>query len=198
VLDLQPQNAFAKLRPVGTGGGVVATERTGLAIATVMARNGRSAELAGAMKRNFGLVPSDGPQWVSAQGTTLLGIGRHKWLAVRERDENGDFVAQLSAGLDGLASVVEQSGALGVLRLSGAKLYPTMEKGIQLDLAAGAFPVGRVAVTSIAHIGVTLWKIDETPVIELAVARSLADGFIHSLEASAASYGLQVVSPPAR
>ena len=196
MLDLKPQGAFANLRPVGTGGGVVAAEHTGLGIATVMARKGKASELAAAIKENFGLVPPDGPQWVSAQGTTLLGVGRHKWLAIRGSEENGDFVAQLSAGLEGLASVVEQSGALGVLRLSGPMLYPTLEKGVQLDLAALAFPAGSVAVTSIAHIGVTLWKIDETTV-ELAIARSLADSFMHWLAASAAPHGLEVVSTPA-
>jgi sarcosine oxidase subunit gamma len=198
VLDLQPKSAFARLRPVGTGGGVLATERNGLDIATVMARKGKASELAAAMKQHFGLVPPDGPQSASAEGMTLLGTGPGKWLAIREREKDGDLVAQLSAGLEGLASIVEQSGALGILRLSGPMLYPTMEKGVQLDLAAQAFPIGRVAVTSIAHTGVTLWKIDEAPTVELAVARSLADSFLHWLEASAAPYGLEAVSRSAR
>jgi heterotetrameric sarcosine oxidase gamma subunit len=198
VLNLKPQSAFARLRPIGTGGGVVAAERTGLDIATVMARKGKAVELTAAMKQNFGLVVTDGPRWISAQGMTVLGIGPGKWLAVREREGNGDFVAQLSKGLEGLASVVEQFGALGVLRLSGPMLYPTVEKGVQLDLAARAFPVGRVAVTSIAHVGITLWKIDEAPTIELAVARSLAGSFLHWLETSAAPHGLEAVSLQSR
>lgn len=198
MLDFQPQSAFAKLRPVGMGGGVVAAERTGLDIATVMARKGNAVELTAAMKQNFGLVLTDGPRWISAQGMTVLGIGPGKWLAIRQHEQNGDFVAQLCKGLEGLASVVEQSGALGVLHLSGPMLYPTMEKGVQLDLASRAFPVGRVAVTSIAHVGITLWKIDEAPTIELAVARSLADSFLHWLETSAAQHGLEAVSPQSR
>ena len=198
MLDLQYQSAFARLRSVGTGGGVFAAERIGLEIATVMHRHGKAAEFATAVKQTHGLDAPDGPEWVSAHGTMLLGVGPGRWLAVRERRDGEDFFARLSAELEGSASVVEQSAALGVLRLTGPKLYPTMEKGVQLDLAAPAFPVGRVAVTSIAHVGVTLWKIDETPTIELAVARSLADSFLHWLELSAGLYGLEAASPQKR
>jgi methylglutamate dehydrogenase subunit D len=194
VLDLQTKSTFQRLRPAGTGSGVIATERLHLGIATVMQRKDKWPEFAAAVKRRFGFDPPDEPRWVSAQGTAMLGIGRGRWLAIREQDEDGNFFAQLSAELEGLASVIEQSNALGVLRLSGPMLYPTMEKGVQLDLAARTFPVGSLAVTSIAHIGVTLWKVDEAPTIEVAVARSLADSLLHWLESSAALHGLETFS----
>jgi heterotetrameric sarcosine oxidase gamma subunit len=194
VLDLQTRSAFERLRPAGTGSGVIATERLQLTIATVMRRKDKGPEFAAAVKRKFGFDPPDEPRWVSARGTAMLGIGRGKWLAIREQDEDGSFFARLSAKLEGLASVIEQSNALGVLRLSGPMLHPTMEKGVQLDLAARTFPVGSVAVTSIAHIGVTLWKVDEAPTIDVAVARSLADSFLHWLESSAALHGLETFS----
>jgi methylglutamate dehydrogenase subunit D len=128
VLDLQAKSAFERLRPAGTGGGVIATERLRLGIATVMRRKDKGPGFAAAVKRKFGFDPPDEPRRVSAQGTAMLGIGRGKWLAIGEHDEDGNFFAQLSAELEGLASVIEQSNALGVLRLSGPMLYPTMEK----------------------------------------------------------------------
>ncbi len=194
MLDLQTKSAFERLRPAGTGSGVIGTERLQLGIATVMRRKDKGPELAAAVKRKFGFDPPDEPRRVFAQGTAMVGIGRGKWLAIREQDEDGKFFAQLSAELKGLASVIEQSNALGVLRLSGPMLYRTMEKGVQLDLAAQAFPAGSVAVTSIAHIGVTLWKLDEAPTIEVAVARSLSGSFLHWLELSAPLHGLETVS----
>jgi methylglutamate dehydrogenase subunit D len=80
-----------------------------------------------------------------------------------------------------------------VLRLSGRALSETLAKGVQIDLAPAAFPTGSVAVTSIAHIGATLWKVDDRPTIDVAVARSLSNSFLHWLEASASSCGLTVV-----
>jgi sarcosine oxidase subunit gamma len=101
-------------------------------------------------------------------------------------------VRNLETQLQGLASVIEQSGGLGVLRLSGPALLDTLAKGVQIDLAPETFAAGSVAVTSIAHIGVTLWKVDDGPTIDIAVARSLAGSFQHWLEASAAVHGLSV------
>ncbi len=56
-----------------------------------------------------------------------------------------------------------------------------------------SFPAGCAAVTAIAHMGATLWKIDEAPTIDIAIARSLSDSFLNWLEASAALHGLEAV-----
>jgi heterotetrameric sarcosine oxidase gamma subunit len=99
-------------------------------------------------------------------------------------------VDSLSRKLEGLASVVDQSDAYGVLRLSGPSILEVLAKGVAIDLSAPAFPAGSVAATVVAHIGVTLWKVDETPTIHVAVARSYAGSFLHWLETSAAIYGM--------
>ncbi len=189
--DLRRESPFASLRPMGVGNGIVAVERTDLAIATVMARRDKSVELSAAVERNFGIVPPAGAEWAGNNGVIFLGTGPGKWLAISEVP-NPDFVVTLETELQGLASVAEQSGALGVLRLTGSALLPTLEKGLQIDLEPSAFPANSVAVTSIAHIGATLWKVDEQPTIDVAVARSLAGSFQHWLEVSAAVYGLSL------
>ncbi len=195
MLELQSQTPFSNLRTLGSGGGVTASERTELRIATVMVRKSMAADLAGRMKRDFGAVLPDGPRLVRAGALTMLGTGPGRWIALREGDAG--FVPGLVKSLDGVASVANQSSALGVVKLSGPGVRAIMEKGLQVDFCARAFPAGSVAVTAIAHVGVTLWKLDETPTVEVAVARSLADSFLHWLEASAAVHGLQVVVPPA-
>ena len=191
MLDLEPQRAFARLRSFGTGEGVVATERTGLSVATVLARNNKSSELATATSRAFGVTLPDGPKWTSAEGIMFIGTGPGKWLAIREGREN--FVKELADSLDGLASVIDQSGAIGVLRLSGPALPSTLGKGVQFDLSLPSFPAGCAAVTAIAHMGATLWKIDEAPTIDIAIARSLSDSFLNWLQESAALHGLHAV-----
>ena len=142
-------------------------------------------KLAGEKTR--GALPYNVTPEHTARAAKIMGPG--KWLAMDDKHGTA-FVQTLETKLQGLASVVEQSGGLGVLRLAGPALPETLEKGVQIDLAPGAFPVGSVAVTSIAHIGVTLWKVDAAPTIEIAVARSLAGSFFHWLELSASAHGL--------
>lgn len=189
--DLRRESPLAGLRPMGVGTGVIAIERTDLAIATVMARRNKSAELSAAVERDFGIVLPIGAKWADNNGVMFLGTGPEKWLAVSET-QTANFVTGVESQLQGLASVAEQSSGLGVLRLTGSALLPTLEKGLQVDLALDAFPANSVAVTSIAHIGATLWKVDEQPTIDIAVTRSLAGSFQHWLEVSAAAYGLSL------
>jgi sarcosine oxidase subunit gamma len=189
VRDLLNERAFAGLRPIGSGDGVVAVERLGLAIATVLLRRGKLSGLSAAMENNFNIALPVGGKWTAHNGVAFLGTGLGKWLAISESNDPA-FVRNLETQLQGQASVVEQSGGLGVLRLTGSALLDTLEKGVQVDLAPEAFPAGSVAVTSIAHIGATLWKVDDGPTIDIAIARSLAGSFQHWLEVSAAACGL--------
>jgi sarcosine oxidase subunit gamma len=179
---------------MGTGNGVIAVERADLAIATVMARRDKSLELGTAVERAFGIVLPAGAKWAGNHGVIFLGTGPGKWLAISEV-QSADFVTRLETQLRGLASVAEQSGGLGVLRLTGSAVLPTLEKGLQIDLSPSAFSANSVAITSIAHIGATLWKIDDKPTIDVAVARSLAGSFQHWLQVSAAIYGLSLQRP---
>lgn len=182
--DLTSISAFAGLPLTGSGQGVTVQERTGLAIATVMARKGQRDALAASIKEQYDIALPGGPRWSGSDALALLGTGPGRWLAVHGRPP-ARFVASLAQQLEGLASVVDQSGAYGVLRLSGPALIETLAKGAAIDHDARAFPAGSVAVTQIAHVGVTLWKIDESPAIDVAVARSLGGSFRHWLSISA-------------
>jgi len=64
-----------------------------------------------------------------------------------------------------------------------------------------AFPPGAAAMTSIAHIGVCLWRVDELAhaseaVFDILVARSFAGSFWSWAEASAAEFGSSVAFSP--
>ena len=191
MLDLTTISAFAALRPVGNGRGVIARERKGLALATMMARKGQMAALTAAVKQHFDITLPAGPHGSGDGAISFLGTGPGRWLVTHDAPP-ARFVDGLTQQLEGLASVVDQSSAYGVLRLWGPALLDTLAKGVAIDLSARAFPAGSVAVTQIAHIGASLWKVDETPTIHIAVARSLSVSFLHWLESSAAMYGLAI------
>jgi len=190
VPELIYQSPWDALAPLGRGEGVVVAAVERRVIAVVMARKGLGDALAAQVRDQWSIELNDRPKRAAANGVTFLGIGPGKWLAISQRRE---LAAELGASLDGVASVVEQSDATAMLRLSGPAVFATLEKGFQIDLAQ--FAVDDVAVTGVHHLGVTIWRTDDGA-FEIAVARSLADAFLHWLGASAAAAGL-AVSPGA-
>ncbi|MFC0239457.1 sarcosine oxidase subunit gamma [Rhodopseudomonas telluris] len=187
--ELMYQSPWRAFAPRGSGAGVIATPIERRGIAAVMARKGRFADLAARVQVDYGVTLQDAPKRVSGERVAFIGVGPGKWLAVSQRTEPG-FLAVLAAQLDGLASVVEQSDGLAVLHLSGPALPSLLEKGFQIDCAA--LGDDGAAVTSVHHVGVTIWATGDGDVA-IAVARSLVGGLLHWLDASAAIYGLAVV-----
>ncbi|CAN7448666.1 hypothetical protein LJR225_002998 [Phenylobacterium sp. LjRoot225] len=155
-------------------------ERKGFGLATVMARKGVSAAM---IAEALGVPAVDGPTLSRAGGLTLLGTGPGAWLCLRE-DRPEDHAARLREALGPLASVSDQSGGYQILRLSGPAARTLLQRGAAIDLHPSAFAPGAVATTVIAHIGVILWQLDETPTYEVALFRSYAASFGHWLEAA--------------
>ncbi|REJ57773.1 MAG: sarcosine oxidase subunit gamma [Microcystis aeruginosa DA14] len=191
--DLVHRGGYAGLgRRVGSGDGVVAVEQAGLAAATVIARRGKAEAAAARLGGHLGLTVADAAKRAVSPAATVLGTGPGTWLVFGGEDPG--FVAGLAAALAGLAAIIDQSDGQAVLHLSGARLPEALEKGVRIDLDPARFTPEDVAVTSIAHIGVTLWKIDAAPTFAVALPRSYAGSFRHWLEASAGPAGLAVVS----
>jgi sarcosine oxidase subunit gamma len=191
---LAPRSAFAGLaRAVGEGAGVVVTDRDGIGFATVLARKGRAAVLAGRVRERFGIDLPTGPKRVASGAIAFAGTGPDAWLATAERGDG--FAATLREALNDLAAVSDQSGGTAALRLAGPRVRDALAKGVTIDVHPRSFAVGDVAVTAAAHIGVTLWRLDDDAdgaVFEVAIARSFAGSFWHWLSASAAEFGLVV------
>lgn len=182
---LQPRAAFAKLHASDAlSSGLVAVERSDLRIASLSARNGKRAELVQRFQDCFDIALPPKPRRVALGSVSAASLGPGKWLVMFEGDADG-FERMMSA-VDGCASVVDQTDAFGVLRLSGPILRETLAKLVPLDLHRVAFAVGDVASTLAAHLRVVLWRVEDDPlghpVFELAVYRSLADSLWHELE----------------
>lgn len=190
MVELKEKSPWTGLTSVGRGGGVVGAPVIGRAIATIMVGRGRIGALVERVQQSFGIVLRDESICSTADGLAFLGIGPGRWLVMADQPAT-DFVAGLLIMLDGLAAVIDQSSALAILKLSGPALPDTLEKGFQIDLRR--FTVGECAVTSVHHLGATIWKVTDDS-FEVAVARSLVGSFLHWLSASAGVDGLVFAS----
>jgi sarcosine oxidase subunit gamma len=169
--------------------GIRITPREGLALATIIGRAHRAAELDSALLELVGAALPMTPRVAQGREADLIWSGPHHWLLVSGQR---NLVPQLAAELAGLAAVADQSDARGVLRVAGPRVRDVLAKGCPIDLHPTSFAPGDAALTSIAHIGVQLWQVDDAPTYDLAVFRSMAASFWSWLTASAAEYGYDV------
>lgn len=172
--------------------GVIVSDRDGLGLATVLARKGQSEALAQRVRERFRIELPQGSRRATAGDVALAGTGPGAWLASCERGGNA-FAVSLRETIGDLAAVSDQSDGYAVLRLSGPGVRDTLCKLIPVDVHARAFEVGDVAVTAAAHIGATLWRLEDyspgSPIFEIAVFRSFAASFWRALSESAAEFG---------
>jgi sarcosine oxidase subunit gamma len=175
--------------------GVIVRERTDYALAMVIARRGRQADLA-ARASTWGVTLPQGPTRQAQGSLAFIGVGPGRWLATRDNGAGVKgtvpWAKSLARDLAGLASVSDQTDGYAVLRVGGRHVRNMLAKGVAIDLHPHAFCASDVAVTQIAHMGVTLWQMDDRPTFEIAVFRSLAGSFWHWLAASAEEFGLAV------
>jgi len=173
--DLVPVSAFAGL-PAPPTGGVGIRELDGMGLATVLVKKGEDAAFASRIAK--------------LDGISLLATGPGTWLAVSE-DGGNAFASSLRDTVGDLASVVDQSDGLAVVRVAGPKVRDVLCKLFAIDLDAGVFQVGDVAVTPAGHVGATLWRHEDTgsgaAAFVIAVHRSFAASFWEHLVAAATS-----------
>jgi methylglutamate dehydrogenase subunit D len=169
---------------------VVVTNRDTLAIARIAARKGRAEALARTVRERFGVELPSGPHRV-ARELAFIGVGVEAWLATADTDVDG-FAASLRNAVDDSATVSDQIGSYVVLRLTGRGVADVLAKFVALDLHPRVFAPGSAASTIASHIPLTLWRLEDgpggLPVFELAVPRSYADDFRHTLTESGATW----------
>ena len=195
---LQALSPFTGLLKLGRYGahlsptGVTLSERTGLALFVISAGAGKASEVAAKVLAVTGLELPMGPKCVSKDGFALIGTAPGQWLAVVEGKAPLGILANLAAGLKGLATIVDQSDGKVLLRISGPRARDTLAKGCSLDLHPGIFKTGSAGTTPVALIDCVIWQVDETPTYDLAIPTSFAESFCSWLTASAAEYGYTV------
>jgi sarcosine oxidase subunit gamma len=194
-VDLTPRAAFADLPIKAPGGGVVVHQRDGLGIASVLAKRGQHDALMKQVRERFGIELLSGPRRSAAGDCAFIATGPGAWFATGEGAGNG-FVTSLTDALGEYAAISDQSDGQAVLRISGQRARETLCKLVPVDLHPRIFRSGDVAVTVAAHIGATLWRLDDDSngqaVFEIAVYRSLAESFWTALSQSAAEFGFKM------
>lgn len=187
---------FDRVPPAGFYG---ATGATGVTVSTtatpfialVVARNGFAASVAARLERAFGVEVADRPGAAIGAASTVIGSGPARFLVLSTTEP--DLAGTLRALLGTEAAVTEQSDATVTFDLTGAKVPDLLAKGALIDLDPRVFRPGDAATTVIAHIGVTLWRVNETG-WRLLVARSYEASFTRFLITSGAEFGLALES----
>lgn len=156
----KPRRAWEGLLADGRFGragqaGVTVLTRDAPGIASLIAGAAGHAALDAALRARFGLALPQSPGARRHGGHQIVWSGPGQWLLLA--DGRDGFREEL-AGLAGLAAVSDQSDSRVMLGLSGPCVRGLLAKGVMIDLHPAAFPVGAAALTSIAHIGVALWR----------------------------------------
>jgi methylglutamate dehydrogenase subunit D len=192
--NLTPRSPFYGLSLVSAQRhGIVATDRDGLGLATVLVRKDHRIAIGTRVHNLFGIAMPAGPTYQAVGDIAFAGTAPGTWLAMRETGGNA-FAESLEADIGDLASVSDQSSGYAILRLTGPKVRDALAKIVPIDLHPRAFPTGRVASTIVSHMGATLWRLEDTAegaaAFEFAVFRSFAASVWHDLSEAAAEFGL--------
>ena len=164
----------------GAGKGVPGVElsvRHPCSIVTIIARKGKASALAKAL----GELKNCTVQWAGAD----------QYYAVSEQQGEEALYTELKAILAGLASVSDQSHGRVIIRIEGSKVRNVLAKGTPVDLYADEFPVGKSALTQMAHVGVHLTRVGEDA-FELSMFRGFAESFWEWITTQAEEFGYQV------
>jgi sarcosine oxidase subunit gamma len=185
----------------GAGGtaGIALTEIRNFALAQVMARRGRSSDLAAAAQAHFGVATPYGPEAVEAGGVTLIWSGPDQFLVLSRGGGDGALMESLQQPFSGLASLTDQSHARVMIRVGGPQARAMLAKLSSIDLHPQAFPPSAAAATSIDHTSVNLWRGNdpaEGPAsFNLLVFATFAESLWHTMLDSAAEYGVDIRAP---
>jgi methylglutamate dehydrogenase subunit D len=97
----------------------------------------------------------------------------------------------LKKRLGGIASVSDQSHGRVLLRIAGPKCRAVLAKGTPVDLHTDEFPIGKSALTQMAHVGVHLTRTGADE-FTLSVFRGFSESFWEWLTSQAGEFGYQV------
>jgi sarcosine oxidase subunit gamma len=157
--------------------GVELSVRHPASIVTVIARKGCAERLADA----FEDIKNCDVHWA----------GFDQYYAVADGRLEGALYRDLKGLLGSIATLSDQSHGRIIIRISGPNARKVLAKGTPVDLHEREFPIGKSAVTQMAHVGVHLTRIGEDA-FELSVFRGFAESFWEWLAQQAEEFGYRV------
>lgn len=173
--------------------GVTLSEIRNFDLVQVMARRGKTAEMASAANAHFGVTAPETPKTAAAAEATLIWSGPDQFFVLSKGRHTVESLAPVFATS---ASLSDQSHARVLISISGTKARALLAKLSSIDLYPAAFPVGAAATTSMDHTSVTLWRGNDAPdgqaVFTILVFSTFAESLWHTMLDSAAEYGVEI------
>lgn len=148
-----------------------------LAIAMVIARKGKSKALKDALE--------------SLKSVDVLWAGPDQYFVQTSGKSDSALYIELKNKFENLASVSDQSHGRVTILVSGPKARAVLAKGTPVDLYTDEFPVGKSALTQMAHVGVHLTRTGQDE-FTLSVFRGFSESFWEWLTSQSAEFGYQV------
>ncbi len=164
--------------------GVTLQEVTATAIVSIAIPLGGDDAMAKALQDAYGTaIPRAGHTSLANDGATrFLGMSSEQMFAVF--DHAGAHALDVIAGnLKDAGYYTLQSDNWVALRISGPRSRDALERICPIDLNSAAFPQGKVARTTMEHLGVIIYP-DDTDSFILLSGSSSAGSFLHALETS--------------
>jgi sarcosine oxidase subunit gamma len=141
------------------------------AIVSLSAFKGQGPALSAAL----GVALPTTPRRVTHNGTTYLWSGPNAWLAISPSETLFETLSPAAPH----AALTEQSDGHFLFRVTGPHARAILAKLVPIDLHESVFPADAVALTLAAHLGVKLWREDDS--FLLACFRSFAGALHHAL-----------------
>ena len=117
--------------------------------------------------------------------------GFEQFYVVKDERADGILYQILKQELGTLASVIDQSHGRVIICISGSKARAVLAKGTPIDLHSDEFPVGRCAITQMAHVSAHLVRTG-ADAFELSVFRGFAESFWEWLTIQSEEFGYVV------
>lgn len=173
--------------------GIVLCERALLGHLTLRLDAGNSRQLKAAEKV-LGVKLPVKPLTSAQQGDVQVRwISPNEWLISVPGDKAFDYENSFRDTMVGHYAVVNGSGGMTLIQLSGNDVVSLLKKCIAVDLHPSEFPVGKVVSTVFAKASAVVHRTEENT-FELIVRRSFADYVWLWLQDASREFGLSVKS----
>ena len=160
----------------GTPGVLLSIVRP-LSIAMVIARQGKTQVLKDAL--------------AAMESVDILWAGPDQYFVQSASQSETELYTELKKQLEGVASVSDQSHGRVTLSISGPKARAVLAKGTPIDLFDDEFPIGKSALTQMAHVSVHLTRTGQDE-FTLSIFRGFSESFWQWLTSQSAEFGYQV------
>jgi methylglutamate dehydrogenase subunit D len=125
------------------------------------------------------------------KGVEVLWAGPDQYFVQSSVYAEHVLYTELKSKLGGISSVSDQSHGRVALRIAGPKSRALLSKGTPVDLHTNEFPIGKSALTQMAHVGVHLTRTGADE-FTLSVFRGFSESFWAWLTSQAGEFGYQV------